>query len=814
MISTEILGMNRRNLQYVKKLNPKKSIRFVDKKYRTKHFLSQRWIPVWETYAFIKDSKELYNFDFASLPCDDFVIKPDRWSKWRWIFLVKRNINTEVVKSNWFDLLTKLWFYVEMEILPFLFKLQWKFLTDFELKKKMSMILDGTYSMWNNPDSILIEEKLMPGSWFERFCEFWLADIRVVVANLVPVAAMVRMPTKSSWWKANLAQWWVGIGIDIIGGFVKNLVIGWKYYQNDFPEKYKDFKGFKIPFWTDILSSSVNAQYFVNLWFVGVDWVITEDWPKLLEVNWKAGLEIQNISLLPLQRVLSKIIDLDIATPQKWIEVSKSLFSLKKTSWLSKSKVVYLSQKWILSCKKEDLGNYDVIVEASVSKQQNLMSPKVAEKILWSSSFTLSLLGNPVKFIDIDLIKSDSLSWFRIQLWTDLLQSYYIQPIHKSHPSIDFFESKKIMMDEVDDLQIFDQKLFELWLKMNFTKILKPVNYWDEFDKFVSKQWKYNPVFKYKFPSNDVVSLMESSIKNLFDRYKKWGSFQSVFANLFYEKLDELKVRLDLLKAYKKQDFEAIYKNNELLYWEFDDELVSKVEDKLEEIIPFDKIKLWSKLSMEDVVYRVKKYLRKYNIRWVDIKLDTNLLPRIVIGKWKVMKVKLNPSAFWYDKELDGQLVHELGVHLKRALSGKQKWWLLLEKWTWFYLKDEEWLAVFQAENYLKKLFPEYENYAIWKKYYLCYNAQSLDFSQMVTLLKGLDKKHWEKHVLRQHFNTILRIKSWIKDTSKVHKWAISFKSKVYLDGYLLIKNLVENGEDLKKYMMWKIKTEDLKFIR
>jgi len=48
-----------------------------------------------------------------------------------------------------------------------------------------------------------------------------------------------------------------------------------------------------------------------------VDWVITPDGPKLLEVNGKAGLEIQNIAGVPLQKVLDKISDLEISTPQK-----------------------------------------------------------------------------------------------------------------------------------------------------------------------------------------------------------------------------------------------------------------------------------------------------------------------------------------------------------------------------------------------------------------------------------------------------------------------------------------------------------------
>jgi hypothetical protein len=37
-----ILGINRRNLDFIKKFNPQKGIRLADNKYETKEFLSQR----------------------------------------------------------------------------------------------------------------------------------------------------------------------------------------------------------------------------------------------------------------------------------------------------------------------------------------------------------------------------------------------------------------------------------------------------------------------------------------------------------------------------------------------------------------------------------------------------------------------------------------------------------------------------------------------------------------------------------------------------------------------------------------------------
>lgn len=79
-------------------------------------------------------------------------------------------------------------------------------LTDQEFRRRLLDILDGKYSMTLGGDKIIIEEKLIAGELFKDFCEYGLADIRVIVFNLVPVATMIRVPTANSGGKANLAQ--------------------------------------------------------------------------------------------------------------------------------------------------------------------------------------------------------------------------------------------------------------------------------------------------------------------------------------------------------------------------------------------------------------------------------------------------------------------------------------------------------------------------------------------------------------------------------------------------------------------------------
>lgn len=72
-----------------------------------------------------------------------------------------------------------------------------------------------------------------------------------------------------------------------------------------------------MPYRDDILHYSAKIQYFVNIGYIALDRVITPTGPKILEINARAGNEIQNVSLTPLKQRLNKVEDLKIDTPEK-----------------------------------------------------------------------------------------------------------------------------------------------------------------------------------------------------------------------------------------------------------------------------------------------------------------------------------------------------------------------------------------------------------------------------------------------------------------------------------------------------------------
>ena len=239
-----ILGLNARNLQYITRFNPKKQISFATNKFKTKEFLSQRGIPVPKTLAHITHRDQLFHTNFSKFKCKKFVVKPNRGSQGNGIYIVKdleklklqNEENSEESVSFVPEVLQKFrqeikkkyynTFYAHLPSYPYRYRISGEWINDFKFKNKLVHTLDGQYRVGNKPDSILIEELIEPGEGFEVFCDWGLADIRIISFNLVPVAAMVRVPTEKSDGKANIAQGGIALGVEIATGRITSL--SWK----------------------------------------------------------------------------------------------------------------------------------------------------------------------------------------------------------------------------------------------------------------------------------------------------------------------------------------------------------------------------------------------------------------------------------------------------------------------------------------------------------------------------------------------------------------------------------------------------------
>ena len=102
----------------------------------------------------------------------------------------------------------------------------------------------------------------------------------------------------------------------------------------------------------------------------------------------------------------------------------------------------------------------------------------------------------------------------------------------------------------------------------------------------------------------------------------------------------------------------------------------------------------------------------------------------------------------------------------------------------------------------LKNMPEWFVNKKIYRNYFLLSECKKHDFAKLYELVKFLFAGLKENAL----FNICLRYKKWIIDTSKIDKWTVFMKDKVYLDGYMKCKDIEKIDQ---KFRVWKIKIED-----
>lgn len=302
--SSQILGMNARNLEYLRPSNLKSAKRIADNKLLAKALLADNGLPVPKTFAVIKSAKNLHNFDPATLP-KSFVLKPNRGLGGEGILLTynqKRNgawLDNNLKEISWVD-----------------------------IKAHVQDILDGRFSLSNKPDTAFFEERLVKESMFKHLAYRGVPDIRLIIYNQVPVMAMMRLPTKKSQGKANLHLGGIGVGIDIGSGCTTYAICEDKILTGA-----HSYSGIKIPDWEQILRLAISAQQISRLGYLGVDLVLAKNiGPVILELNARPGLSIQIANLAPLKERLERIRGVEVDSPERGIRIARDLFASKQSA--------------------------------------------------------------------------------------------------------------------------------------------------------------------------------------------------------------------------------------------------------------------------------------------------------------------------------------------------------------------------------------------------------------------------------------------------------------------------------------------------
>ena len=281
-----VLGINSRNLDYIAAYNKRSLYPLVDDKVKTKALAIEAGVTVPEQYGVMRYSGEFEIIEQVAQKHGSFVAKPSNGSGGGGILVIGGLAKGGLRRMNG-------------RIMP------WS-----DVRFHMNNMLAGMYSLGNNTDTVLLEERLVPHSAFKTLAFGGVPDVRVIVFRGVPVMAMLRLPTAESDGKANLHQGGIGAGIDLVTGQTTRGV-----QHNLAVDMHPDFetpvRNFDVPMWEEALLLAAKLGQHVGLGYVGVDIVVDEQkGPTLLELNARPGIAIQTANLRGLAPLLKRIAQL------------------------------------------------------------------------------------------------------------------------------------------------------------------------------------------------------------------------------------------------------------------------------------------------------------------------------------------------------------------------------------------------------------------------------------------------------------------------------------------------------------------------
>jgi alpha-L-glutamate ligase-like protein len=280
-----LLGINSRNRNLIYQHNSKALLLLATDKLASKEKLKQLSVPVPDTLLIITKQSDLQFINEALIKLDDFVIKPNKGSQGKGILVIRHNNHCFIGASG-------------RE-----YSLE-------DLKKHIKEILIGHFSQGGDQDVAYIEPLIRQNAQLNEVSDLGLSDIRVILGKGKIISAMLRVPTSKSNGKANLHQGAVGIAVDIETGITTAAMHKGKEISYH-PDSNAPLIGVSVPFWSKISEMAIKSYQAIPLGYLGVDICIDEKTgPLVLEVNGRAGLEIQNVQKQGLRNQLLNAVEI------------------------------------------------------------------------------------------------------------------------------------------------------------------------------------------------------------------------------------------------------------------------------------------------------------------------------------------------------------------------------------------------------------------------------------------------------------------------------------------------------------------------
>ena len=263
-----VMGINQRNGDYILRYNKRSLYPLVDDKLQTKQMALDAGIRVPELYGAIATEQGISTLHRVETH-RDFVIKPAQGAGGDGIMVIADRFEDYFRSASG------------------------RIVTTEELEHHISGIISGIYSLGGHRDQALIEYRVRSTELFNRISFEGVPDIRIIVLQGYPVAAMLRLPTRQSQGKANLHQGAIGVGLDLSSG----VTLGGTWHNQRIerhPDTANAVAGLTVPDWEECLELAARCYDLTGLGYLGVDLVMDREFgPMMLELNARPGLKIQ-----------------------------------------------------------------------------------------------------------------------------------------------------------------------------------------------------------------------------------------------------------------------------------------------------------------------------------------------------------------------------------------------------------------------------------------------------------------------------------------------------------------------------------------
>lgn len=764
-----VLGMNARNLVYIKPFNPRKAVAFADDKLKTKAFLHARGIPVAKMYARIHDHQQLRTFDFSQLP-DHCVIKPNYGFGGGGILVLKGR--------------DKEGRFLEQGKRP----LEERF-----LREHIEDILDGKYSVNGMPDTAFFERILVPDQCFAPFRPAGLPDIRIVVFNLVPVMAMLRIPTVESSGKANVHMGGIGIGIDIARGVTT--------HATQFNKRVYELphggspSGIEIPHWEEMLQVASRIQYITNIGYLAADLTIDqEQGPVLLEVNARAGLMVQIANLAPLRARLERVSGLKVQSPEKGVRLAHELFGAKVQSKPGKSE----PEKPVLGLRETIVvtGTGTTIEAPSLitpDRERTVFSPDLIRELLQADAAEVEnqdeqmyrvkfTLGHK-KMQTVIQVGDVSPSSVRALIGRRDLTGFFIDPTKTADTSV-------VRSVVKEDARAIDKFLSQADTDLMLLKHVKPQNLQEE-RELARGDASYNPIFQYNEPGFDLEDLEE--------RLQSLSIDDSPLGILFKKKRRELLQRIQLVRA--RGHAQRFTEASSALFGMPTSVLLTSAAAELRNRgacnLPSP---LRDQLTAGEAADVFEQTLVAYGLHDWEISIREHTVARCTVGGHKIT---LRADATFAKASLPALIAHEVETHVLTAENGDHQPYELFRRGFANYLDTQEGLAIYNQNHVL----PAHHDKRFGAARNILAVAYALEHTFAETRRYLVEELGYGTE---KALNKAIELKRGLGITEESGAFT---KGIVYFRGLHAVEQYLLQGGDMKRLYIGKIAMEDLDLL-